>query len=75
VPHLPVVSGHEVARAFSKIGFAYDHQTGSHLIYHHSDGRHLSIPNHREVSRGVLRTLIRVAGLSVEEFIRLLQDA
>ena len=74
MPRLPVVSGREVARAFSRIGFTYDHQTGSHLIYYHPDGRHLSIPNHPAVSRGLLRTLIRVAGLGVEDFVRLLHS-
>jgi predicted RNA binding protein YcfA (HicA-like mRNA interferase family) len=73
MPRLPVVSGREAARAFSKIGFTYDHHTGSHMIHYHSDGRHLSIPDRREVSRGLLRTLIRVAGVSVEEFVQLLQ--
>jgi hypothetical protein len=29
----------------------------------------LSIPDHKEVAQGTLRGLIRVAGLSVEEFI------
>lgn len=74
MPSLPVVSGREAGRAFSKIGFSYDHQRGSHLIYYHPDGRHLSVPNHRELDRGLLRKLIRHAGITVEEFVRLLQD-
>jgi predicted RNA binding protein YcfA (HicA-like mRNA interferase family) len=74
MPRLPVVSGHEAGKAFAKLGFMYDHHTGSHMIHYHPDGRHLSIPDHRELSRGLLRTLIRTAGISVEAFIRLLQD-
>lgn len=34
--------------------------------------RHLSIPNHKELGKGLLRGLIRDAGLTVEEFINLL---
>ena len=34
--------------------------------------RHLSIPNHKELGRGLLRGLIRDAGLAVEEFTELL---
>jgi hypothetical protein len=29
----------------------------------------LSIPDHKEVARGTLRSLIRTAGLTVEEFV------
>ena len=34
--------------------------------------RHLSIPNHKELGRGLLRGLIRDAGLTIEDFIKLL---
>ena len=71
---LPVVSGREAGRAFAKLGFVYDHHRGSHMIYYHADGRHLSIPDHRELDRGLLRKLIRHAGITVEAFARLLQD-
>ncbi|MGH7963614.1 MAG: type II toxin-antitoxin system HicA family toxin [Candidatus Binatia bacterium] len=69
---LPLCSGREAAKAFEKAGFAFDHQTGSHMIYYHSDGRHLSIPDHQELDRGLLRSLIRAAGLTVEEFAQML---
>jgi hypothetical protein len=32
----------------------------------------LVVPDHRELDRGTLRALIRMAGLSIEEFIKLL---
>ncbi|MCD5413053.1 type II toxin-antitoxin system HicA family toxin [Dehalococcoidia bacterium] len=65
---LPVLSGRQAARAFEKAGFLYDHHTGSHMIYYRPDGRHLSIPDHRELDRGTLRALIRRASLTVEDF-------
>lgn len=71
---LPVVSGRDAARAFAKLGFVYDHHSGSHMIHYHPEGRHLSIPDHRELDRGTLRKLIRDAGTSVEDFIALLRD-
>lgn len=74
MPALPVVSGRDASKAFTKLGFAYDHHSGSHMIHYHLDGRHLSIPDHRELDRGLLRKLIRHAGISVEEFLRLLAD-
>jgi predicted RNA binding protein YcfA (HicA-like mRNA interferase family) len=33
----------------------------------------LSIPDHREVARGTLRSLIRNAGLTVQEFVAALK--
>ena len=72
MPPLPVISGWEAAKVFQKIGFLFHHQTGSHMIYYRSDGRHLSIPDHKELDRGTLRSLIKGAGMTVEEFVNLL---
>lgn len=71
---LPVISGEDAVRAFTRLGYERDHQTGSHIILRHvaSPHRRLTGPNHRELSKGTLRALIRQAGLSVEEFVGLL---
>ena len=68
---LPVCSGADAAKAFSKIGYSVDHQTGSHIILRHSSGRRLTVPNHRELAKGT-RALIREAGLTKERFSELL---
>jgi len=69
---LPVCSGQDAIRAFEKVGYRVDHQTGSHIILRHPQMRRLTVPNHRELARGTLRALIREAGLTQEEFSRLL---
>lgn len=74
MPKLPIISGLEVIKALNKIGYKIDHQTGSHIIlrqeaYPH---RRLTVPNHKELAKGTLRAIIRQAGLTVEEFIKLL---
>ena len=71
---LPVVSGSEAVKAFLKIGFEFDIQHGSHIILRRADSPHrrLSVPNHKELAKGTLRTLIREAGLTVDEFVALL---
>jgi predicted RNA binding protein YcfA (HicA-like mRNA interferase family) len=71
---LPVVSGRDAVRAFGKIGFAVDHQSGSHIILRQNDSPHrrLSVPDHKELATGTLRSLIRNAGLTVDEFRALL---
>ena len=72
---LPVVSGREVVKALESIGYDFDHQRGSHIILRHSQPPHrrITVPDHREVAKGTLRSIIRQAGLSVDEFRALLQ--
>jgi predicted RNA binding protein YcfA (HicA-like mRNA interferase family) len=74
VTRLPAVSGRDAVRVFAKVGYAVDHQTGSHIILRHQQVPHrrLSIPDHRELAKGTLRALIRQAGLTVDAFIDLL---
>lgn len=67
------VSGRDAVRAFQKIGYELDHQTGSHMILRHKDPpyRRLTIPDHEELAKGTLRSIIRQAGLTVDEFLGL----
>ena len=71
---LPVVSGREVVRAFEKQGYRVDRQRRSHIQLRQDEApfRRLTVPDHREIGRGLLRALIRDAGLTVEEFVALL---
>jgi predicted RNA binding protein YcfA (HicA-like mRNA interferase family) len=66
---LPVLSGREVVRVFEGLGWQVVRQTGSHIIMvKQGESVTLSVPDHREVARGTLRSLIRTAGLTVQEF-------
>lgn len=71
---LPVTSGADAVKAFAKIGYQLDRQTGSHMILRHVDPpyRRLTVPNHKTLAKGTLRSLIREAGVTVDEFIALL---
>jgi len=46
--------------------------SGSHIIFRHEDCPTLTIPNHRELAPGLLRSVIRQADLGVHEFINAL---
>ena len=75
MPKLPHLSGKEVVKALSKVGFAPVRQKGSHLILvkHFPDGeKALVVPMHHEVDIGTLIEIIRQAGLKREEFMALL---
>jgi predicted RNA binding protein YcfA (HicA-like mRNA interferase family) len=68
---LPVLSGKEVFRILQRIGYYFRDQEGSHIHVRHPTRKPLTIPNHKEIARGTLRTIIRDAGLTVEEFLDL----
>jgi predicted RNA binding protein YcfA (HicA-like mRNA interferase family) len=69
MPALPILSGRKVVRAFEKLGWQVVRQRGSHIVMVR-DGEiaTLSIPDHKEVAKGTLRSLIRSAGITVDEF-------
>jgi predicted RNA binding protein YcfA (HicA-like mRNA interferase family) len=67
------ISGKEAVKAFVKVGWLARGQAGSHLMLTKTGVRaNLSVPLHSELSVGTLRSLIRAAGLTVDEFIDLL---
>jgi predicted RNA binding protein YcfA (HicA-like mRNA interferase family) len=67
VSRLPGVPGREVVIALKKIGYEQDHQRGTKPPF-----RRIVVPNHDEIAKGTLRTIIREAGLTVGEFKSLL---
>jgi predicted RNA binding protein YcfA (HicA-like mRNA interferase family) len=67
---LPVLSGREVVKVFESLGWAVARQSGSHVVMTKEGALvTLSVPDHREVAKGTLRSLIRVANLTVDEFV------
>ena len=70
---LPVLSGDDFAKIVAQLGFFLDRTEGSHMILIGPTGRRLSVPKHRELGRGLLRALIRDAGLTREEFLELVR--
>ncbi|MBA3713566.1 MAG: type II toxin-antitoxin system HicA family toxin [Pyrinomonadaceae bacterium] len=67
---VPVLSGQEVVRVFESFGWGVARQRGSHIVMtKENEIVTLSIPNHKEVARGTLRSLIRSANLTVDEFV------
>ena len=70
MPSLPVLSGQAVVKVFESLGWQVARQSGSHIILVKvGETTTLSIPNHKEVAKGTLRSLIRSANLTVTEFV------
>lgn len=72
MPKLPRdLSGHDVARALERAGFACTRRVGSHFTYRRGD-RVTTVPMHPFVKVGTLRSILRDVGLSIAEFVALL---
>jgi predicted RNA binding protein YcfA (HicA-like mRNA interferase family) len=73
VGKLANISGKDAAKAFQKLGWEIRGQVGSHLVLTKPGIRqNLTVPQHPELASGTLRGLIRIAGITVDEFLNLL---
>jgi len=73
---LPALEGGRVVRALERAGFVADRVVGSHYVmaFPANPARAVTVPVHssRDLKPGTLRSIIRQAGFSVEEFKQLL---
>ena len=70
MPALPTISGRAMVKTFGRDGWQIARQKGSHIILvKEGSWATLSVPDHREIAPGPLRSLIRASGLTVEEFL------
>lgn len=70
MPEVPLLRPTEVVKTFEQFGWRVVRQRGSHIIL--AKAGHiatLSVPDHPEVARGTLRSLIQKAGLTIDEFL------
>ena len=66
---LKLCSGAEAVQKFQRAGWTAVRQKGSHVMFTKPGYQWtLSIPQHSELGPGLLRKLIRQAGLTIEEF-------
>jgi predicted RNA binding protein YcfA (HicA-like mRNA interferase family) len=74
---LPVASGKQTIKALAKVGFVIVSQKGSHvklLKRINGDIIQIIVPVHgnKPLKKGLLNAIIKDAGLTVEEFVKLL---
>ncbi|MGC8977658.1 MAG: type II toxin-antitoxin system HicA family toxin [Candidatus Ratteibacteria bacterium] len=71
---LPRVTAEETIRVLTKIGFYLSRQSGSHKIYKNKEGKRVTVPYHSKkiLHPKVLQSILKDAGLTVEEFKNLL---
>ena len=71
-PALSDLPVREVARALLAAGFERVRVKGSHAVYRDADGRVAVVPEHGTIKRGTLASILRQAGLTTADFLKLL---
>ena len=74
MPKLPRLGAREICSVLEKLGFSIARQSGSHIIYKNADGKRTTVPFHtaKILHPKVLKSILRDAGLTVEELSKLL---
>lgn len=71
---LPILTWQQVVAALERAGYAFIRQRGSHMVYDNPETKNtIVIPRHKQIKRGILREIIREAGLTREEFLKLIE--
>ena len=66
---LKLISGEEMVRKFVRDGWTVARRRGSHIMLTRPGFQWtLSVPDHPRLGRGLLRKLIKQAGLTLEQF-------
>jgi len=68
MPELPRISGDEAIKVLLMLGFHQARQKGSHVVMRRDD-KGCVIPRHKELAVGTLRSAIKQARISVDEFV------
>ena len=76
MPKLPIISGLDVVKVLSKLGYVHKRTSGSHAILQKetSDGKiTIPVPLHKELAKGTLKSIMRQAGLKSDDLITFLK--
>ena len=65
---LPIISGREIIKTLSKIGYVEVRQRGSHIRLVCDRRKPITVPNYKSVDRSLLIKILRDAELTPEEF-------
>ena len=73
---VPSLGYRKIVSALQRDGWIVVRQKGSHVFYRHPDGRTTTLPNHggRDISRPLVREILREISVTTEEFVKLLNE-
>ena len=68
MPELPKISGDEAIKVFKRLGFYEARQRGSHVVLKR-ENTGCVIPRHKALAIGTLKSAIKQAGITDQEFL------
>ncbi len=75
MPKLPATSAKKVIKALEKLGFRVYRQTGSHIhLWNEERNLVVTVPNHPELAKGTLISIMKQARLEKKDFIAALKE-
>ena len=76
MPKIPPLGGHKLVGILERAGFKITRQKGSHVILINDRKMRIVVPIHpgKDVKPGLTRAIMKEAGLSREEFLKLLRE-
>jgi predicted RNA binding protein YcfA (HicA-like mRNA interferase family) len=75
LPKLPATSAKKVIKALEKLGFKVYRQTGRHIhLWNEERNLVVTVPNHPELAKGTLISIVKQARLEKKEFIAALKE-
>ncbi len=72
---LPRATATQVIKVLERAGFSFARQSGSHKIYKNIEGKRVTVPYHagKILHPKLLKSILRDAGLTLEEFKNILK--
>lgn len=72
---LTVINARSLEKLLLTLGFKAVRKKGSHVFYRHKDGRYTTLPHHKgkDLSRPLIRAILKEIKLTVEEYNSLLK--
>lgn len=70
---LPIISGRQLIKVLSKLGYREVRQRGSHIRLACLDRKSVTVPDYKVIDKSLLRKILRDVELTVEEFTQIYQ--
>ena len=75
MPKLPVLSGKDLVKILSKLGYQHIRTRGSHMVLvkqESNEKKTIPVPNHKELAKGTLKAIMNQANLKLNDLLDLL---
>ena len=75
MPKLPILSGKDLAKILSKLGYEHIRTRGSHMIFVKKTEigkKTIPVPNHKELAKGTLKAIMEQADLKLNDLLNLI---